>query len=445
MNATVAIVVALVVIAVVVFLAMRSRKPAAQLPEEEAPRPPLPKPEARPEVEAPRPEPTPVRAEPTPSPAEPRVELPPAVPAPRPSEPAVTPSGTPIETISAEPIAPSVPERVAPAPVVEQPAAPTAKAPREKRDIAALKKGLEPTRSGWLARLAGIFGGRKELDPELLAQIEETLITGDVGVKTTQRLMEMLKERLEKRNIADEGEVWSALREVVHETIDVKAPAFGAKTGGKAPLVILVVGVNGVGKTTTIGKLAARYKDQGKKVYLAAGDTFRAAAVAQLEAWGKRVGVPVVKGKDLSKPSAVVFDAVQTGVKEGADVIIADTAGRLHTKTPLMDELRKLRDAAGKALPGAPHEILLVLDATTGQNGLVQVKEFREALDLTGIVLTKLDGTAKGGVILGICDEFKLPVRFVGVGEKVDDLREFDADDFTNALFARPGDETEAA
>jgi fused signal recognition particle receptor len=177
---------------------------------------------------------------------------------------------------------------------------------------------------------------------------------------------------------------------------------------------------------------------------LAAGDTFRAAAVAQLEAWGKRVGVPVVKGKDLSKPSAVVFDAVTAGVKDGADVVIADTAGRLHTKTPLMDELRKLKDAATKALPGAPHEVLLVLDATTGQNGIIQVKEFRDALDLTGIVLTKLDGTAKGGVILAICDEFKLPVRFVGVGEKVDDLREFDAEEFTEALFARNDDEESA-
>jgi fused signal recognition particle receptor len=254
-----------------------------------------------------------------------------------------------------------------------------------------------------------------------------------------------IKERLSHKDLADEEVVWSSLRDVARAVIDVKAPAFGARAQAGQPLVILVVGVNGVGKTTTIGKLASRYKGQGKRVLLAAADTFRAAAVAQLEAWGKRVDVPVVKGKDLSKPSAVVFDAVTQGAKDGVDVVIADTAGRLHTKTPLMDELRKLRDAATKAMPGAPHEILLVLDATTGQNGLVQVKEFRDALELSGIVLTKLDGTAKGGVILGICDEFKLPVRFVGVGEKVDDLREFDADDFTAALFSRTGDDEPAA
>lgn len=443
MNEAVVIVLGLVVLAIVVFLVIRSRRAGPQLVEET--RVPLPTPEA---IEKPLPPPSTAaapthRAEvvpPVPAPSPPVQEV---IPSP-PSETAVTPSGTPIETISAEPVLSSVPEPVA----VEQVSAPAppARPVREKRDLSALKKGLQQTRGGWLSKLLGIFGGKKAIDPELINQIEETLILGDVGVKTTQRLTEVLKERLSGKDISDEQVVWDTLRDVVREVIDVKAPPFGARAGGKTPLVILVVGVNGVGKTTTIGKLAARYKEQGKKVFLAAADTFRAAAVAQLEAWGRRVGVPVIKGKDLSKPSAVVFDAVQTAIKEGADVVIADTAGRLHTKTPLMDELRKLRDAAAKALPGAPHEILLVLDATTGQNGLVQVKEFREALDLTGIVLTKLDGTAKGGVILGICDEFRLPVRFVGVGEKVDDLRPFDPDDFTEALFARNGgDETEAA
>jgi fused signal recognition particle receptor len=293
-------------------------------------------------------------------------------------------------------------------------------------------------------RLVGIFSGKKELDPELVAQIEEVLLTGDVGVSTTEKLIAALKERLDKKDLGNEALVWQTLREVTREVIDVPAAPFGAKRGD-GPLVILVVGVNGVGKTTTIGKLAARYKEQGKKVYLAAGDTFRAAAVAQLEAWGKRVGVHTIKGKDLTKPSAVVYDAVQQGAKDGVDVVIADTAGRLHTKTPLMDELRKLGDAANKALAGAPHEILLVLDATTGQNAVVQVNEFKSALAVSGIVLTKLDGTAKGGVILSVCEEHKIPVRFVGVGEKVDDLREFDAEEFSEALFSAAGEGGEGA
>jgi fused signal recognition particle receptor len=208
--------------------------------------------------------------------------------------------------------------------------------------------------------------------------------------------------------------------------------------------VILLVGVNGAGKTTTIAKLASRYKDQGKKVLLAAGDTFRAAAVTQLEMWGRRVGVPVYKGKDGAKPSAVIFEAIGQASSQGLDVVLADTAGRLQTKQPLMEELRKIRDACGKALPGAPHEVLLVLDATTGQNAISQAREFRETLDLTGVVLTKLDGTAKGGVILAVAEEFKLPVRFIGVGERGDDLREFDARDFVDALFARGDDEAAA-
>jgi fused signal recognition particle receptor len=313
------------------------------------------------------------------------------------------------------------------------------------RDVAALKRGLKSARGSWVQRLVGIFSGKKELDPELMTSMEELLLTGDVGGKTTETLLAQLKERLDKKDLSDENVVWSTLRQSALELIDLPAAPFGAGQKAGAPLVILVVGVNGVGKTTTIGKLAALYKSQGKKVVLAAGDTFRAAAVAQLDAWGKRVGVQVVKGKDLTKPGAVIFDAVQTAVKEGADVVLADTAGRLHTKTPLMEELRKLGDAAAKALPGCPHEILLVLDATTGQNAVVQVGEFKAALAVSGIVLTKLDGTAKGGVILSVCNEHKLPVRFIGVGEKVDDLREFNAAEFTEALFSTTkGEESEA-
>lgn len=466
-------VIALVVIAAIAFFVMKSKSKTDQLEGEtpEALPPPKDKPiESKPKqaepVERPKAEPAkskpsgePAKAEPAksepvkaePVKAEPAKSEPAKVEAAK-SEPVAEPAKS--EPVAAEP-AKSEPVAVEPpkaepvkSPVVETPAARPARVeakPAAKKDVAALRTGLKSARTSWVQKLVGIFSGKKELDPELVTNIEEVLLTGDVGVSTTEKLIATLKERLDKKDLANESIVWQTLRDVSREVIDVPAAPFGSKKGD-GPLVILVVGVNGVGKTTTIGKLAARYKEQGKKVYLAAGDTFRAAAVAQLELWGKRVGVHTVKGKDLTKPSAVVYDAVQQAVKEGADVVIADTAGRLHTKTPLMDELRKLGDAAAKALPGAPHEILLVLDSTTGQNAVVQVNEFKSALAVSGIVLTKLDGTAKGGVILSVCEEHKIPVRFVGVGEKVDDLREFDAEEFSEALFsASSGDESEAA
>ncbi|MFO0646622.1 MAG: signal recognition particle-docking protein FtsY [Polyangiales bacterium] len=328
----------------------------------------------------------------------------------------------------------------APSPIEATFDKPIEKAPEKPRDVSALKKGLAQTRTGWMARLLSVFAGKKEIDPALLDEIEETLLTGDVGAPTTKRFVDGLKERLGRKELGDADKVWEALKADALSFLDLGAPPFAGRATSK-PLVILMVGVNGAGKTTTIAKLATRYKEQGKTVLLAAGDTFRAAAVAQLEMWGKRVGVPVHKGREGAKPGAVVYEAVARGVSEGVDVIIADTAGRLQTKAPLMEELRKIREACGKASPGAPHEVLLVLDATTGQNAISQAREFRETLELTGVVLTKLDGTARGGVILAIADEFKLPVRFVGVGEKSDDLREFDPRDFVDALFARDGDE----
>jgi fused signal recognition particle receptor len=457
-------VIALLILAAIVFFVLRSRSakdPALDGAEPEA----LPPPKASPAIsDTPKPKAEPAKAEPKkaepakaePKPAEP-AKVEPAKVEPAKAEPAkvepakveASPEPAKVEAPTPEPI--STPVEVAKsepvkAPIVETPAARAAAKAATKRDVAALKTGLKSARGSWVQRLVGIFSGKKELDPELVTQIEEVLLTGDVGVGTTEKLLAALKERLGKKDLGNEAVVWQALREISREVIELPAAPFGHKKSADGPLVILVVGVNGVGKTTTIGKLAAKYKEQGKKVYLAAGDTFRAAAVAQLEAWGKRVGVHTVKGKDLTKPSAVVYDAVQAAVKDGADVVIADTAGRLHTKTPLMEELRKLGDAAGKALPGAPHEILLVLDATTGQNAVVQVGEFKNALAVTGIVLTKLDGTAKGGVILSVCDEHKLPVRFIGVGEKVDDLREFDAEEFTEALFSAPqADEADGA
>jgi len=335
--------------------------------------------------------------------------------------------------------------QVAPLAVVEAPvaAAPALAAHRAApaplsapRDVGAIKRGLAQTRGGFMQRLFAVFSGRKEIDPALLEEIEETLLTGDVGVVTTRRFVDGLRERLGRNELADADKVWDALRDDSRRILAVDAPAFGA-SAKQSPLVILMVGVNGAGKTTTTAKLAGRYKAAGQKVLLAAADTFRAAAVQQLEMWGTRVGVTVHKAKDGAKPSAVVYEAVARGVSEGFDVVIADTAGRLQNKAPLMEELRKTRDAAGKACPGAPHEVLLVLDAVTGQNALSQAKEFREALEVSGVVLTKLDGTAKGGVILAVADEFKLPVRFIGVGEKADDLRDFDATEFVEALFSR--------
>jgi len=261
------------------------------------------------------------------------------------------------------------------------------------------------------------------------------LITADVGVQTTAKILGRLRERMGRNELSDPGRIWDAIRD---ESRAILADSGKPLSLTKRPSVILVVGVNGVGKTTTIGKLASRFTQEGKKVVLAAGDTFRAAAVLQLEVWGRRTGCPIVKGKDSADPGSVIFDAIRRAKDEGADVVIADTAGRLHTKAPLMEELKKLGRTVEKALDRPADEILLVLDSTNGQNAIAQAQMFREALAVTGIVLTKLDGTAKGGVILGIVDEQKVPVRFIGIGEKVEDLREFDAPSFVEALFAKP-------
>lgn len=319
--------------------------------------------------------------------------------------------------------------------------APAAPAPRG--DIEALKKALSTTRDGFVTRLARLFGRHKEIDSGLIEQIEEILLTADVGVQTSVRILDQLRARMRDGTLADEAAVWNCLRDQVVEILDVRT---GPVALTHRPSLILVVGVNGVGKTTTIGKLASRYVAQGKKVLLAAGDTYRAAAALQLEVWGRRVSCPIVKGKENSDPGSVIFDAVRKARDEGFDIVIADTAGRLHTKAPLMDELKKVERTATKALDGRqPDEVLLVLDATTGQNAVQQANMFREALRVTGLVLTKLDGTAKGGVILGVVHEHGIPVRYVGLGERVEDLREFDARDFAEALFSRTEGETAAA
>ncbi|HEY6081539.1 MAG TPA: signal recognition particle-docking protein FtsY [Polyangiaceae bacterium] len=309
------------------------------------------------------------------------------------------------------------------------------------RDIGSMRRGLAKSRDseGFFGRLRALFAGKKELRADLAAQIEDVLLTSDVGVETTALLIEQVKATLAKGELSDPELVWAELRAACLKILE--ASASGALELRAKPTVVLMVGVNGAGKTTTIGKLATKLSASGKKCVLAAGDTFRAAAVQQLVVWGDRVGCEVVRGKDGADPGSVLFDAIKKAQEVGADVVLADTAGRLHTKSNLMSEMKKIAKTAEKAFPGAPHEILLVVDATNGQNAFAQAKEFKEALPLTGIVLTKLDGTAKGGVVLGVANGLRVPVRYVGLGERPDDLHEFSSSDFVEALLGR---ETEA-
>jgi len=435
-TTTILIIVAVVVVvAVVAFFMTRGGGDAEALPPE--PRKPEAKPEKRPEPAKPKPaekqaEPKPAKAEPekTPEPPKPEpvaeVAKPEVEPEPQP-EPETEPASEP------EPPAEPEPQRLAPTPSRRA----------NEEDIAALRKGLKSTRGGFISRLAKIFGKKREVDASLLEEVEEVLITADIGVKTADQILDALKEAMEKGELADAARAWAAIK--AHAAQILTRHGQGGIVPVQKPTVIVVVGVNGVGKTTTIGKLASRYKEEGKEVLLAAGDTFRAAAVLQLEVWGRRVGCEVVKGKDRADPGSVIFDAVKKGVENGVDVVIADTAGRLHTKTPLMEELKKVGRTAEKALGRPADEILLVLDATTGQNAIQQAELFRDALDVSGLVLTKLDGTAKGGVILGIVDQNGLPVRYVGIGERVEDLREFEAEGFVEALFAKPEEEASNA
>ena len=289
---------------------------------------------------------------------------------------------------------------------------------------------------GFFGRLRALFSGKKELSADIAGELEEVLLSSDVGTETTALLLARVKDALSQGDLADPEKVWDALRAEAERIVSIDGSAGPLELRNK-PTVVLLVGVNGAGKTTTIGKLATKLQASGKKCLLAAGDTFRAAAVQQLVVWGDRIGCEVVRGKDGADPGSVVFDAIKRAETLGVDVVLADTAGRLHTKSNLMAEMKKIAKTAEKALAGAPHEILLVIDATNGQNALAQAKEFQEALPLTGIVLTKLDGTAKGGVVIGIANALRLPVRFVGLGERPDDLHEFAPADFVEALLGR--------
>ncbi|MBI3696395.1 MAG: signal recognition particle-docking protein FtsY [Acidobacteria bacterium] len=296
-----------------------------------------------------------------------------------------------------------------------------------------LQQAVEKTRAGLVDRIEDLVQGKKEIDAELLDELETTLISADVGVRTATEVLEAVREQVDRRELNDAAGLKACIRERLLEILKGAERPVGAVSD--EPEVILVVGVNGTGKTTTIGKLAHHLQDGGKKVLLCAADTFRAAAIEQLEIWGGRTAADVIKQRPGADPSAVVFDALQAARARQADYVIVDTAGRLHTKSNLMSELEKMRRTAGRVIPGAPHEVLLVLDATTGQNGLEQARQFTSSAGVTGIVLAKLDGTAKGGVVIAIARELGLPIRYVGVGEKIDDLIRFDPESFIESLF----------
>lgn len=296
-----------------------------------------------------------------------------------------------------------------------------------------LKEGLLKTRQGFIERIDQLIAGKRKIDDALLAELEEVLITSDLGVKTTQELLRNVTVKVQRKELEDADLLKKNLKEQMWQILSQQEKPLDISQA--SPFVIMVIGVNGTGKTTTIGKMAQKFKSQGKSVLLVAADTFRAAAIEQLEIWGQRVGCEVIKQKSGSDPSAVVFDALQAAQTRQVDVVIIDTAGRLHTKVNLMEELKKVKRIISRQIPGAPHEVLLVLDATTGQNSINQAKMFNEAIGVTGIALTKLDGTAKGGILIAISAEFKIPLRYIGIGERLDDLREFNAREFVEALF----------
>ena len=297
-----------------------------------------------------------------------------------------------------------------------------------------LRQGLSKTRSSFTGRMDRLFLGKKEITEDLLDELEEILFTSDIGVATTQELIGSVREKVARKELKNPAKLKIGLKEHILSFLDVP-PKEHSKPRPGEPLVILIVGVNGVGKTTTIGKTAHNFKLQGKKVMLVAADTFRAAAVEQLVIWGDRTGAEVIKQSTGADPSAVVFDALAAAMSRETDVVLVDTAGRLHTKTNLMEELKKIARVSGKKLPGAPHQVWLVLDATTGQNAISQARIFNEAIGITGIVLTKLDGTAKGGIVVGISHQLGIPIRYIGIGEKIDDLRPFEPEAFVKAMF----------
>ena len=311
----------------------------------------------------------------------------------------------------------------------------TDKSPEQEKGLfQMLRQGLSKTRSTLTGRLDRMIFGEKEITDDLLEDLEEILITSDIGVRTTQELIDLVKINVARKELNNPRKIKSILREYLLSFLEVPSLDYPLPAPGE-PLVIMVVGVNGVGKTTTIAKAAHNFILQGKEVMLVAADTFRAAAPEQLIIWGERVGASVIRQTGTSDPSAVVFDALSTAISGKVDVVLIDTAGRLHTKKNLMEELRKIHRVAGRKLPGAPHEVWLVLDATTGQNAISQAEIFNKSIDVTGIILTKLDSTSKGGIVAGISHHLKIPVKYIGIGEKADDLKAFNPEDFIKAIF----------
>jgi fused signal recognition particle receptor len=298
-----------------------------------------------------------------------------------------------------------------------------------------LKQGLSKTHQGFVEKMDSLFLGKKMIDQDLLDELEALLFAADLGVKTTHQLIEGVRQGLKRGDLEQPEKVREFIKQDILRTLKSGENPLTIDFAQTKPFVFMVLGVNGAGKTTTLGKIAHQYSAQGKKILIGAADTFRAAAVEQLEIWAQRVGADLIKQSKGSDPSAVAFDTVHAAKARNADLVFIDTAGRLHTKVNLMEELKKLKRIVNRECPGAPHEILLVLDATTGQNAISQAKLFHEAIGVTGIALTKLDGTAKGGIIIGITEEFRIPIRYIGVGEGMDDLREFNADEFVQALF----------
>jgi fused signal recognition particle receptor len=423
--------------------------PTQPEPTEVPPPEPTPEPTLElPKVEPPKPAAKPLFA-PPPTFAPPKPKLAPAEPTPKPRPVEPTPKPKPVELPKPKPapIEPPEPERehvVVPLPI-DKPKLPS-REDREQAELAARKserdryrKGLKKTKRGFIAKLARLFKGKPKVSDDLKDEIEEVLFTADIGAKAAAKLLASVTDELDKKEVADPDAVWSVIRTKALEILDIETPPPNY-TPEVGPYTLLMIGVNGVGKTTTIGKLAARHVDAGRKTLMVAGDTFRAAAGEQLEVWARRVGCDIHLGKDGADPSSVLFDGITRGREQGYDVILCDTAGRLHTRKELMDELGKMGRAAAKALSKGrgemePHDTFLVLDATIGQNALAQAQMFKETMNFTGLVLTKLDGTAKGGVVLGVVDELGVPIRYIGIGESVDDLRQFDPEAFCEVLF----------
>jgi fused signal recognition particle receptor len=389
--------------------------------------------------------------------ATPEPVAPPAAPA-QAEQTEVAPAVAPVETAPVEPISAAEQPTVASPPpaaptshdqaareaaselfsglTAQTAAEPASQAPEPKGFFARMRAGLSKTSANLGEGMANLFLGEKEIDDELLEEMETRLLMADVGIEATTLIMESLQQRVRRRELSNRNALYRALQNELEGLLAHVAKPMQIEST-KKPYVILVVGVNGVGKTTTIGKLAKRLQGEGRQVMLAAGDTFRAAAVEQLQVWGERNNIPVIAQHTGADSASVVFDALQAAQSRGADVLIADTAGRLHNKDNLMDELKKVKRVMAKLDPDAPHEVLLVLDAGTGQNAISQTKLFDQAVGLTGLALTKLDGTAKGGVIFALAKQFGLPIRFIGVGEQIDDLRPFTAPEFVKALFGR--------